>query len=343
MMDSSDAICPTVKVCAIGGLGDDLMFFWATVAGVLSGVLPKKVIIYFQSDITRNYLIEELAEIFPEITMLRDEPTIDSFLTISRSFIPIKMYIKNLLFFKDNPRYCNFFIHMQMNDYGATFRLRVIDRLLVKLKIFRIYTAHFNQAYIGWQEAALVFKLTREQMLQRQGELSRFWAVIKKRLPQAAPLEKYLPPLFFPGGKSFQDFDCQFVSWIKEAVPSVQVVRHISDRRAADITYDSLQSLQRLMTAAKFVITNDSSPSHLAQFFARKHILICTRSNPVNVCFPGAANTTVFDLGIDLKCRPCVYRVQSADGGARCPAGFGHCKGQDDELLIKKMLKNFCE
>jgi ADP-heptose:LPS heptosyltransferase len=105
------------------------------------------------------------------------------------------------------------------------------------------------------------------------------------------------------------------------------IVRFKEDKRPADTYFSSLEEAVSLMLGARCVISSDSAISHVAQFFAAKHVLICSRSRPGNVCFPGAANTRVLDFGSTLRCRPCAYVEYTKPV---CAAGFVRCKALVD-------------
>jgi hypothetical protein len=98
----------------------------------------------------------------------------------------------------------------------------------------------------------------------------------------------------------------------------------------ADVYFQSYQDIQDVVTSHEVVITTDSLPSHIAQFFARFHILLTSRSRPQNICFPGVGRTAIVDLGSSVGCRPCRYLYRSAD--ARCAAGKLVCEAFEGEF-----------
>ncbi len=169
--------------------------------------------------------------------------------------------------------------------------------------------------------------LSTDRTKRLEGDLKSAWPLIRQRILGMRSHGEYLyEALLFPGGGSFQDFDDEFIESIKSIVPELKLARFIHEKDSADIRFAGLHELSNLISEAKLVITNDSIASHLAQFYARRHILICTRSRPGNVCFPGAQATRIVDLGKDLRCRPCAY--YPLDYVDKCPAGFHRCAGQ---------------
>jgi hypothetical protein len=156
--------------------------------------------------------------------------------------------------------------------------------------------------------------------------LAEVWPALARRLREVdlAPLApQRCPALFFPAGSGWQNLGDELIAGVRRRWPELRVARFIDDPQPADVRFASISEAAGLVQGA-VVVTNDSMVSHLAQMLARRHLLLCTKSPPGNVCFPGARSTRVVDLGAGLLCRPCY----SWPGAERCAAGHRRCAGQ---------------
>ncbi|MFC1680389.1 hypothetical protein ACFL1S_01150 [Pseudomonadota bacterium] len=313
------------------GLGDDLMFFWSYVGGVIAGVLPVNRRLYFERKETRTFL-SEISKAFPEVSVEK-EPAMDARYIHVRhpppGFMPAKPLVNLWRLRISNIELRNTFLHKCFLDHGGNYRRQLYrPRNLVTVLSGSVYSwlPPYPEMYDGWQELNIALHRSKKMASREYSLLSSSWINIWERVNAYFKIDAKKDTLLLPGGGSFKDFGYPFVNWLKGIV-DLDVARFINDTKPSDFKYETIFELRDIILKYKTVITNDSLGSHVAQFYARKHILICTSGRPGNVCFPGALNTRVVDFGHALKCRPCGY-FGRADG--TCDAGFKLCQGQLD-------------
>ncbi len=317
-----------VLVYASSGLGDDLMVFWAAAGAACGGWFSGRPRLFFEREETRAFLCG-LARRFPEVEVLEALPpgarlvrvrhTSEQFRAASLARL-LSAWLRN-----GSGAFCEPYQHKWLSEYGNVWRSSRRQRLAAWIGLLRVWTAPYEATYDGWQQLGLSLGLSAAAVAAAGARLACTWTALQVRvLGSVAPGSGSRQGcLLFPSGGSFQDFDTSVVNRIRAVVPSVRVVRFVGDGRPSDLTYASLSELQELMAQTDLAITNDSLASHLAQFCAGRHILICSRSRPGNVCFPGASRTAILDLGEHLPCRPCAYRPLRQE--AACPAGLPRC------------------
>jgi hypothetical protein len=311
------------------GLGDDFMVYWSALAARVANLVPCVLRLYFERDETRFYL-SQLAQRFPEIEIVDSvgpkERTIrlrnlaPDFQCISIPDLLAAALNRSELLYEP-------YLHKWLSEYGRQWRSSRRLRLAIALGVLRVWQTPYDEVYDGWQQIGMALGFSTHKTNCLESGLRSAWPFIRKRILGIRSHKEYLyEALLFPGGGSFQDFDDEFVESIKNIVPGLKLARFIHEKKSADVRFAGLHELSNLISQAKVVITNDSLASHLAQFYARRHILICTRSRPGNICFPGAQATRIIDLGKDLRCRPCAYYPLGYVD--KCPAGFHRCAGQ---------------
>jgi hypothetical protein len=309
------------------GLGDDLMVFWAYLAAVLEGLLPCGCRFFFERAETRRFL-GHYSGVFPEINLVEEVGPQDKPVYVrggyDPDFFPGKP-VRNIpyLLFSAPFEVRQYKFHKVHFEYGGKHRIQPRNLLASFARASYSWLPPYPEIYDGWQELGIAFKVSKRWAVSRHARLSRGWPVIRGRLVGPADgTHTSGRPLLFPAGGASQDFHEPFLDWMRKFC-KFDIVRFKDDKRPADIYFSSLEEAVSLMRSASCVITTDSACSHAAQFFAAKHILICSRSRPRNVCFLGAANTWVLDLGSALRCRPCVYVEHTKPV---CAAGFVRCK-----------------
>jgi hypothetical protein len=331
---------PRSLVFRRSGLGDDLTVFWAVLGGVLQQLIPENPRLFFERHETRAFLAT-VARAFPGIEVVDEAPPRHGVAYVrhtSHQFRQASLWHMLCVRIRHGPSsFYEPYWHKWLSEHGnpwvAGWRLRVA----MALGLIRAWRTPYDGTYDGWQQLSLAYGFSASESEVSSGRLATAWPLIRERLDVSkGPIVwSGAPPLFFPAGGSFQDFDEAFVRRVTDVTPGVKLVRFADDTAPADLRYGDLLELRTMISRAALVITNDSLPSHLAQFYARRHILICTRSRPSNVCFPGAMNTVVVDLGGNLPCRPCAYYPLTRP---TCPAGFARCAGQQDASLEKQLV-----
>lgn len=322
------------------GLGDDVTVFWAAVAATLSQVIPTGIRLYFERPETRTFLAE-ISRLFPEIEVVeaseadRNVTYVRPDLAQVRFASPWSLIRKRLF---TTTSFCDPYLHKLQTEYGHEgWRPTSSERFAVAIGLLRVWRPPYEPIYDGWQQLGIALGLSQKHAGRMEKRLSPMWHSIRGRLRPCSTANATYPSLLFPAGNSFQDFSDEFVHQIRDIVPGIQVARFRDDERPADFRFATVGEARDLIENAKSVITTDSLTSHLAQFFARSHILICTRARPGNACFPGALNTRIVDLGADLSCRPCAYlpltQGSCAAGGSRCVAQRELPAGKLSDLL----------
>jgi hypothetical protein len=315
------------------GIGDDLMVFWAAAAAAIAGVVPPGVSLYFENQVSRRFL-QTLAPMFPEI-VLSDSASISNRFVVVRpkqgefggqgfcALLRRRLTGKSI--------YCDPYIHKarcEFGEFGPKWKPDPSTRFAITIGLLRVWTPPYDETYDGWQQLSIGLGFTNKRAAATARDLAPSWLEIRNRL-SGWQLEEHHDTklcLFLPGAGSFHDFGPGFIRILKELRPDLKVVRFRRELGPADIYFDTLEEVARLIANAELVVTNDSMPSHLAQFLSKQHVLICTRSRPGNVCFPGCAKTRIVDLGKSLECRPCTYYPLGEVKA--CPAGFARCKAQ---------------
>ncbi len=312
------------------GIGDDLMVFWALVAAVKAQIITNKVTVYFERKETREFL-KNIGGAFPEIhlseTLYENKRRRVVYVRGKKSFFPGKP-VWNIIYLLVGARFeirlSSF--HKLISEFGGACHWRIRNIFAAMFGATYFWSPPYPACYDGWQEVAIGYKIKKKFAVQQLKLLGKQWKGIIGRLQECQGVRRLSNEvLLFPDGGSFQDFDDVFILWLRQWC-SFKVVRFCDDQRSADLKYRCLRDMQTLISNARVVITNDSVSSHLAQFFASKHILICTRSRPDNVCFPCAENTYVLDWGKSLRCRPCAYLPRAYF--KQCAAGHNRCFGQ---------------
>jgi hypothetical protein len=330
------------------GLGDDLMVYWAYLAAALEGLLPSGCRFLFARAETRRFL-GRYSGVFPEISLV-EEVTLEDRPVYVRGgydpgFFPAKP-LRNIpyLLFSAPFEVRQYKFHKVLFEYGGKHRIRPRNLLSFFTGASYGWLPPHPDIYDGWQELGIAFKIPKRRAVSQHTRLSKKWRVIHRRLGCASRAEPSGRALLFPAGGASQDFHEPFLDWMRRFC-AFDVVRFKEDKRPADTYFSSLEEAVALMLGARCVITTDSVMSHVAQFFAAKHVLICSRSRPGNVCFPGAANTQVLDFGSTLRCRPCAYVEYTKPV---CAAGFVRCKAlvdlnQDKENRLEEALAEYCD
>jgi hypothetical protein len=215
------------------------------------------------------------------------------------------------------------YFHKAWSELGSEWTPNWRYRFAVRYGALHAWQPPYPEIYDGCQEIAIGLRMTRIQGAALQQRIGSQWPKLRERLIDSVSIASApANTLLFPAGGSFQDFDENVVREILDHEPQAKVARHTSDERPAEVRYERFEEVLPLLAAAEHVITNDSAVSHLAQFYCRRHTLVCSRSRPANVVFPGAKNTTVIDLGSRLSCRPCFYLPLRR---GRCAAGYQRC------------------
>lgn len=308
------------------GLGDDLMVFWS-IAALSVGQPPAAVPVFFRRAETRRFLAA-LAPHFPEIDLAAPGRRPGQVVFV-RSRPPLLLYpgrpLINVLRARASTR-----IGFREPTFHRSFqegrgRYRPTRLLAGLIGAAYMWLPPYPEIYDGLQELAIARRLSKTAALDRTPRLGAAWSAISDRVRGAiAPSPDVAGrTLVFPGAGSFQDFPDEFLEELKRAVPGLAVARFRADGRAAELRYGSLTEAAALLAGCRAAVTTDSAISHLAQFVAQRHLLICTRSRPANVCFPAARHTRVLDLGRALACRPCAYRP--LDAYATCASGRPRC------------------
>ncbi len=312
------------------GIGDDLMVFWAAIAAVLAGAVPPGLAVYFEKQGARRFL-QTLAPLFPELTMLESAVPSERFVVVRHKPEHLKERKFGALLrcrLTGKHIYCDPYDHKARSEFGIHWKPNRFERFAMNIGLLRVWKPPYDETYDGWQQLSIGLGFTNRRASEVALVFASSWVQIKDRLSPWLQERRSTstPCLLLPGAGSFQDFGLEFIAILKQLRPGLKVARFRNELEPADIYFDDLEELARLIINANLVVTNDSMPSHLAQFLAKRHVLICTRSRPGNVCFPGCANTRVVDLGKNLECRPCAYyRLAEA---TECPAGFARCKAQ---------------
>lgn len=345
-----------VIICGPGAcIGDDIMFFWAAVAGVLLDILPQGVRIFFSRPTSRHFLSLIAKHYFAGyVEILTEDPSKEGGCIHTRSLVGrpdngcfqmnIKGALKKTFWGAKNPTiYCNGYIHKFFSEFGNDFKLTWKERFSKVIHLWKVWSPPYPNIYDGWQEVAVAYGFKKKDALIMASRLPRVWPKIRELLrvdeiDLEDSVDRY-PVLLFPSGGGSQDFDEVLMDSIRSVFPALFVARFTGDLRFSNLRYDSLDEAMMLMRKSAVVITNDSMASHLAQFFSSNHILICSRSRPGNVCFPGAGKSFVIDLGIALPCRPCAY--VSIDSERLCAAGHKRCIAFAQKEYLKERLKFF--
>lgn len=306
------------------------MVFWSALAAILSGILPKSIPFYFWRKETRCFL-HKVASAFPEIRVVDQMEPGRPVLWVrgqAPQFASPVFLLRSWCRKLKGEIFCDPHLHKIETEFGwdGIRKTTWSQKLGRAVGLLRAWQPPYDELYDGWQEVSIAWGLTPKQARLREAALAAQWQIIADRLnlillPQGPPLEF---PLLFPAGGSFQDFDDRFIATIKSILPAIRIVRYKDDPKSADFYGDKLEEFTDWIRRAPLVITNDCLYSHIAQFFAKRHVLICSRSRPRNVCFPNAGRTTIIDLGKDLSCRPCAYF--SLERHDHCPAGFRRCR-----------------
>ncbi len=309
-----------------GGRGDDLMVYWAALAGVLAGVIaPQRL--YFENPNTR-VLLANINSHFTGIELLDAEPKKNALTYVrpdSRSpRVGFRQLIKILRHRFKGHRDRNPYLRKYLSEYGGNFKIHWSLKLCLQLGLIYSWKEPYDDIYDGWEEICVGLGISYKEAKEKQSALSCAWKTIQEKIAPLSSSNRKNLPLMFPSGGSFQDFPDSFIAGIHKMDPSIKIVRYAHENQAADIYFQSYAEAKNLISEADYVITNDSFASHLAQFFSRKHVLICTRSRPGNVCFPDAVRTHIVDLGKELDCRPCVYIPLTRAN--KCAAGFVRCE-----------------
>ncbi len=313
-----------------GGLGDDLMVFWAAAAASLGGLIPRRVPLYFERRATREFLFQ-LATLFPEVQLVDRVPAASAVRCLRPKLEDVALASFSQLVRRrvaEKVKYYDPYYNKIITEYGHTVdRPTRGERFAVAIGLMRVWKPPYEGLYDGWQQLSLGLGLSKTHARKLAARLGSMWTQVRERLLHASGMKliRNDERLLFPEGGSFQDFGDSFIDWLKRIVSRLKIVRFAEDNRRADVYFNSLDELRSLISRASIVLTNDSLASHVAQFYAHKHILLCTRSRPENVCFPHAGNTSIIDLGRNLNCRPCAYWPISS---GHCPAGFSRCVAQ---------------
>jgi hypothetical protein len=319
------------------GLGDDFMTFWSAAAAVLAGIAPQGLRLRYLRPSTAGFLAR-LAEALPELTLLSGEPAEPTVLVRGAAWrfnqSDAKGYLRSLV--DPRVRYVEPHATKLLGAYGADnpafgetvsmFGLKRY-RLACSLGRVRTWREPYGPLYDGWMEVALALGLSHAEALAQQPRLAEQWPELHRRLAALGPLgpPSPAPRLFLPEGSGYHDLTPETIALVRGLAPDLKVVRYVKEDRPADLTFSSLDELAGWLQTAELVVTGDSMPSHLAQLLARRHVLICTRSAPHNVCFPSAGHTQAVDLGESLPCRWCAPAHRT---DPLCPAGQTVCLAQ---------------
>ncbi len=304
------------------GLGDDLMVFWAAVGAVLGKITAPGIRLYFEKPQTRFFLAH-LAPFFPEIKLVSHIGELKNIAFVRHTSWLFKerpwghfqsMVMEGNAFYE--PYY-----HKWLTEYGSPYKPNPWVWLAIATGALKVWKPPYDETYDGWQQLSIALGFSNQQAKDVQSALLSVWPLIRERVGK--DIEDNGEVLLFPGAGSSQSLGREFIGEVKDVISDVKVVRFYQDVQKADKRYATVNELTKIITHAKLVITTDSLSSHIAHFFARKHVLFCTRSRPDNVCFPGARNTTIIDLGHSLKCRPCLYTFHD-----KCAAGHQLCMAQ---------------
>ncbi|MGL5356599.1 MAG: glycosyltransferase family 9 protein [Cetobacterium sp.] len=113
---------------------------------------------------------------------------------------------------------------------------------------------------------------------------------------------------------------------------NVNISRGVVDLRGKT----TLLELAEVLKKSKIVLTNDSSPIHIASAFNKTHILALFGPTVKKFgFFPWSENSEVLEVD-DLSCRPC-----SIHGGNKCPKGHFKCMlNIKPEIVYKKIIDN---
>jgi hypothetical protein len=306
------------------------MVFWAAAAAAIAGVVPPGLTLHFEKQAARRFL-QTLSPRFPEVVLLESAPTSNRLVVVRHkqgefSGQGFGALLRRRLTGK--LVYCDPYDHKARCEFGIDWKPHRFERFAMKIGLLRTWRPPYDETYDGWQQLSIGMGFTNKRASVTARKLAPSWLEIRNRL-SGWQLEEHHDKklcLFLPGAGSFHDFGLGFLGVLKELRPDLKVVRFRRELEPADIYFDTLEELARLIINADLVVTNDSVPSHLAQFLSKRHVLICTRSRPGNVCFPGCASTRIVDLGQNLECRPCAYYPLRE--AKECPAGFTRCKAQ---------------
>ncbi|MGL5000551.1 MAG: glycosyltransferase family 9 protein [Cetobacterium sp.] len=113
---------------------------------------------------------------------------------------------------------------------------------------------------------------------------------------------------------------------------NVNISRGVVDLRGKT----TLLELAEVLKKSKIVLTNDSSPIHIASAFNKTYILALFGPTVKKFgFFPWSENSEVLEVD-DLSCRPC-----SIHGGNKCPKGHFKCMlNIKPEIVYKKIIDN---
>lgn len=117
----------------------------------------------------------------------------------------------------------------------------------------------------------------------------------------------------------------------EEKLLNVRLGKNVLDLRGKT----SLLDLGEILKRSELVLTNDSSPIHIASAFKNCHILGIFGPTVKKIgFFPWSKNSEVLEIQ-DLPCRPC-----SIHGGEKCPQGHFKCMIEiKPEIVLKKIIK----
>lgn len=149
------------------------------------------------------------------------------------------------------------------------------------------------------------------------------WAT--KRWPRYGELSRLLS----------EDYDIALVGGAADADAAAEIRRHVPAERIIDATGNlSLLGSAELIRRSVAIVTNDSSPQHLASAMGTPTVTIFGPTVPAFGFGPLAPGSIT--AGVDeLACRPC-----DRHGPQRCPLGHWRCMNDITPNQVNRMIRS---
>lgn len=131
---------------------------------------------------------------------------------------------------------------------------------------------------------------------------------------------------------SYKNIEIILVGGQEEALTDIKLAKYCQDLRGKT----DLLELADILKKSDVVVTNDSSPIHIASAFNKTHIIAIFGPTTKELgFFPWSKNSEVIEIK-NLKCRPC-----SLHGGEKCPKGHFNCMLEIKPNLVLEKIKKY--
>ena len=131
---------------------------------------------------------------------------------------------------------------------------------------------------------------------------------------------------------SYKNIEIILVGGKEEVNLNIDLAQYCKDLRGKT----SLLQLANILKNSDIVVTNDSSPIHIASAFNKPHIIAIFGPTTKNLgFFPWSQNSEVIEVE-KLECRPC-----SLHGGEKCPKGHFKCMLEIKPTFILEKILNY--